>query len=93
MTDKSAIAYIREFSPASGPSPRDLTTALSTRLPYASDQSLNLLRQMIHFNPYLRPTVIDCLEHPFFESLRRPSFEMSAPGIINLEELDADSPR
>ena len=32
----------------------------------------------------------DCLEHPFFSHLRRPTFEVSAPHAINLEELDSD---
>ena len=45
---------------------------------------------MISFNPYLRPKVEECLEHPFFEKLRRPSFEISAPSIINLKEIDSD---
>jgi serine/threonine protein kinase len=92
VTDKSAIAYIKEF----GEKSRTVHTAsgikqvLSKRLPYASEDALDLLQRMLSFNPYLRPHVEDCLEHPFFSKLRRPVFEVNAPHAINLEEIDSD---
>lgn len=38
----------------------------------------------------MRPNVEECLSHPFFEKLRRPSFESTAPSIVNLDEIDSD---
>ena len=61
------------------------------RLPYASDLALDLLKKMVSFNPYMRPKVEECLEHPFFVKLRQPAFETSSPRVINLVELDAES--
>lgn len=90
VTDKSAIAYIREFPQGRVAPKSGIKQVLTERLPYASDCALDLLRQMIQFNPYLRPHVEECLDHPFFAKLRRPAFEVTAPHAINLEEIDSD---
>lgn len=72
ITDKSAIAYIKEFAARGG------VTSLGDRYPYASEAALDLLRKMVSFNPFLRPTIEECLEHPFFEKIRKPVFEVQA---------------
>jgi hypothetical protein len=46
---------------------------------------------MVSFNPYIRPTVEECLAHPFFTKIRRPAFESRASKVIDIKEIDSDS--
>ena len=46
---------------------------------------------MVSFNPYMRPTIEECLSHPFFEKIRRPVFESQANEVIDIHEIDSDS--
>ena len=37
--------------------------------PEASENALDLLNQMLHFNPKRRITIQECLKHPYFKDL------------------------
>jgi len=56
--------------------------------PLAALEAINLLDQMLCFNPYKRLTVEQCLEHPFFADIRKPELEVSAPEelLLSFEE-------
>jgi serine/threonine protein kinase len=41
------------------------------RIPHASDQAIDLLKQLLAFNPEKRITVDDAINHPYFENLRK----------------------
>lgn len=52
--------------------------------PKTSDVVLDLLSQMLEFNPYLRPTAETLLEHKAFEKIRDRNVEIKAPHKIIL---------
>ena len=52
--------------------------------PWESETAIDLLGKMLQFNPYLRISVEECLEHPYFEDVEHDSDEESV-------EIDADS--
>ena len=60
------------------------------KFPGSSDEALDLLQKMLIFDPNKRITVKECLEHPFFKSVRDPSKEEEA--TFNLEfEFEDDN--
>lgn len=46
---------------------------------------------MVSFNPYMRPSIDECLEHPFFDKIRRPIFETPSQKVINIEAIDSET--
>jgi hypothetical protein len=40
---------------------------------------------MLVFNPYFRPSVEECLEHPYLAKVRKTDQEVTAPGEISLK--------
>ena len=78
ITDKSAVKYLRDH----GAGRRG--GALSQRLPHASQEALDLLGRMLEFNPFLRPTIEECISHPFFDKIRNPATLAINPNIIDL---------
>ena len=46
---------------------------------------------MVSFNPYVRPTIEECLSHPYFASIRKIMFESTAPAVIDIHEIDGHS--
>ena len=53
--------------------------------PFASDLALDLMKQMIQFNPFMRPSVSECLAHPYLAKVRKPEKELEATKICDLE--------
>ena len=52
---------------------------------------VSLLTDMLQFNPYLRPTAMQCIKNPVFDSIRVPEAELNASDLINLEiDMDPD---
>lgn len=69
ITDPTAINYINEF-------PKDQKGEdFKKMFPYASDAALDLMKGMIQFNPFVRSTIEDILEHPFLKNVRKPERE------------------
>lgn len=55
-----------------------------------------MLEKILVFNPYFRPTVQECLEHPYFKNIRNFEKEKPAEGEISLDiekvgELNMDT--
>ena len=46
--------------------------------PYSNEDLVEILEQLLHFNPYMRPTAKELLKHPFFDNLRIPENEVNA---------------
>ena len=46
---------------------------------------LNLLSDLLAFNPQFRPTAKECLKNPIFDDIRVPGLEKSAPYKINID--------
>lgn len=49
---------------------------------------IELLKAMLQFNPYLRPTASELLQHSFFDDVRDPTFEAKSRCRL---ELNVDS--
>ena len=75
ISDSQAENYIQIFSNKSG-------TNLEEKYPNSSPDSIDLLLKMLTFNPYFRITVDECLNHPFFGSVRDLDKEVEAPNEI-----------
>ena len=78
---------MEEFkSPAA--EPKDLRTLF----PYASPEGIDFLKKVLSFNPYFRPSMKECLEHPFFKEIRRADKETPPLNKIDLkiDELEKD---
>jgi hypothetical protein len=43
--------------------------------PGAGDEAIDLLHRILVFNPYFRVNIEECLEHPFFNKLRKEEKE------------------
>lgn len=64
--------------------------------PAASPKAIDLLKQMLQFNPDRRITAHDALEHEFFQGIRQAHLEMEAtseirgPAFIESDNVDLD---
>jgi len=47
--------------------------------PYSSDELVNILGQMLQFNPYNRPTAKELLKNKIFNDIRNDVLEVPAP--------------
>jgi len=73
---------------------------LKLRYPAAKDEALDLLQKILVFNPYFRPNVQECLDHPYLNQVRNINIESKAAcevylqadkaHIINNNEDEAD---
>ena len=85
VTDPNAVLYLKSLSQK-----KKKKINFKSKFPGSSDESLDLLQQMLIFNPNKRITVNECLEHPFFNSIRDPKKEEEA--TFNLEfEFEKDN--
>jgi mitogen-activated protein kinase 1/3 len=55
--------------------------------PAADPSVLDLLKQMLHFNPKRRLTAAQALEHEFFQGVRQESLEQVAHGPLEAPEF------
>jgi serine/threonine protein kinase len=58
------------------------------------DEAIDFLDRVLQFNPYFRISINEALEHPLFESIRKPEAELTAEETIKFdfekEMLDKD---
>jgi mitogen-activated protein kinase 1/3 len=82
ITDPNGILYLKSLKVRNKKN-------LKSKFPGSSDDALDLLDQMLKFNPNKRITVNQALEHPFFKEVKDPSKEVEAD--FNLEfEFEKD---
>jgi serine/threonine protein kinase len=61
--------------------------------PAADPAALDLLRQMLKFNPKQRCTATEALDHDFFKGIRRPEMEISiekpleSPQFLHMQDI------
>jgi serine/threonine protein kinase len=48
---------------------------LKERYPAAKDEAVDLLIKMLNFNPFFRPSVQECLDHPFLRCVKSAQLE------------------
>jgi mitogen-activated protein kinase 1/3 len=63
ICDQQAANYIRKFTPRPKPNLKEIFSCVS-------EEGIHLLTQMLQFNPYMRPTVEQCLASPYFDKVR-----------------------
>lgn len=70
---------------------------LENIFPAADPAAIDLLKQMLRFNPKLRCTAEEALEHPFFKGVRRKDLEPEAsepligPAFLETNQIDLDT--
>ena len=53
-------------------------TSLSSIIKEASEEGIDLMKKMLIYNPAHRPSAKECLEHPYFDDVRKyfePTFK------------------
>jgi mitogen-activated protein kinase 1/3 len=71
-------------------------TPLESLYPAADPLAIDLLKQMLQFNPNKRCTAEQALEHPFFKGVRRKELELNAdetltgPDFLEMHQVDID---
>jgi len=79
VTDQTALNYIKDF-------PQDQEPQnFKDKFPYASDTALDLMKGMVLFNPFFRLSIEECLEHPFFEKIRRKEREVKHDSMVDVD--------
>jgi serine/threonine protein kinase len=69
---------------------------LENLYPAADPAALDLLRQMLKFNPNHRCTATEALDHDFFRGIRRPEMEISidrpleSPQFLHVQDIQID---
>lgn len=89
VTDAKALEYLKTFTARPRVDFREL-------YPAASKEAIDLINKMLLFNPYFRITVPEVLAHPFFESVRDKTKEITTTESIVLsfeKEGDLDAAR
>jgi mitogen-activated protein kinase 1/3 len=86
LTSDDSRKYVRCFKPR-----RPVSLLGIDRFRAASRESMDLLQQMLVFDPDKRITVDECLEHPAFDGVRKKSEEKKADKRIVLDfEAEAE---
>ena len=57
----------------------------------ANPQAVQLLTDMLQFNPYFRISAKDAMQHPYFDSVRHSYFERPCPIQIDQKIYNADA--
>ncbi|CDW81928.1 mapk-related kinase [Stylonychia lemnae] len=87
ITDDSALGYMQEYGI------NIKAVDLQKRFPQASSGAIDLLRQMIQFNPYLRANAEECIYHPYFDKIRVSEIlDTIMPRVVQLQ-IDNDEVR
>ena len=50
-----------------------------------SSKIIDVLEQLLEFNPYIRPKANEILQHPIFDSIRQPKLEIPLKKKINIK--------
>lgn len=58
---------------------------LEKKFPKSNKGILSLLKEMLEFNPFFRPTAKECLQNKIFDNIRVAGLEVSAPFKINID--------
>ncbi len=80
VTDPKALDYLKAFAYT----PRKRID-FAERYPYAQPEAIDLLNKILVFNPFLRLTVDECLNHPYLAKVRNPVQEVVASQPVNLQ--------
>ena len=77
ITDEKALAYIMGF-------PQRDPANFSEIYPECQEEGLKMLKSMLQFNPFFRPTVDELLASPYFDEVRQFSIVYNAMHEVDL---------
>lgn len=80
ITDQTALNYLKEFEC------NFKGIDFLEKFPYAGADAIDLIKRMVTFNPFFRISVEDCLNHPYFATIRKKSME----NISALKHIEID---
>ncbi len=63
VTDQKAIDYLKSF-------PSKSKADLKAVFPGSDDTALDFLSNLLVFNPFLRPSISECLNHPYLSDIK-----------------------
>ena len=78
ITDEKALAYIMGF-------PQRAPANFSEIYPECQEEGLKMLKSMLQFNPFFRPTVDELLASPYFDEVRQFSIVYNAMHEVDLK--------
>lgn len=78
VTDAKALEYLKSF-------PKKKRVNFTEIFPGATPEAIDFLEKCLQFNPKLRITVDEAIEHPLFQKVRDKKKETIAKGAIILE--------
>lgn len=67
------------------PNPRQFDSFMKKKFNLSGAKLLQMLMDLLEYNPYFRPTAKECLKNPIFDSIRVQQLERDAMGEIELE--------
>ena len=75
-----AVGFVKKFEPMQ-------KIDFKERFPGVPEDALNMLEAMLKFNPFLRPSILECLDNPFFDEVRDKKVQ-KRPKVVS--QLDDD---
>ena len=78
LTDLKAQSYVRAF-------PQRPPVDFKARYPAGKDEAVDLLTKMLNFNPFFRPSVQECLDHPYLRCVKSAQLEQVAEKDVVLD--------
>ena len=68
------------------PNRDDVIRSLQSALPAATIEALDLISQMLSWNPKNRPSCAECLQHPFFKGIKANTTKHSKMSSLNAND-------
>lgn len=78
ILDSNALQYLHKFKPRKA---KDL----HAHFPKVHPEGVKLLKSLLQFNPYFRPTAEQALQSPYFDEVRSHNRIKKAKTQVNLE--------
>jgi mitogen-activated protein kinase 1/3 len=78
LNDQRAEDYVKALSEIQA------RTELRKRLPAADENTMDLLKKLLSFNPYYRITAKEALAHPYFKKVRNKKLELEIKEPVTL---------
>lgn len=60
----------------------DKVKSFEERYPHTSKGLIQVLKDLLEFNPYFRPSAAEIIKSPIFDEIRVPALENIRPSII-----------
>jgi len=86
LTDKDKIQFVNKVVES-----KDATKPIKDQFLHSSDELVNILDQMLQFNPHFRPSASELLKNKIFDEYRKDELEQPPPCKIVID-IDNEQP-